>query len=696
MKNLPILIKISLAFAIVLSIFAALAFYQQSSLLTLEKLEKELVKRSRDTIAVGDIDSRLEHFYAEASRLEKGASLSEIRGLFSKAEKDMKTISMLVDTPSEKQQQKNFSKAYKLMIAAIQNDLIPSLSSSPEEVINIKRNIYSLVEEAMGNLDSIKASLEKEMKSSSASFDENMAQIKQASIIANVCGILAAIGFALLTAISIGRPLKRAAVFAQNLAEGRIDSDLDIDQKDEVGQVAHSIKNISESLTKLLSQNRTAIRKVQAGDLRFKSPSDSFSGAFADLVENSNRMAETYLNYLDEVSSPLMTIDTDYNVLFLNKAGAATGGKKPEQVQGSKCMDFFRTSDCKTKNCACFKAMRDYKESHSETDAHPDGMDLEISYTGKPIYDHEGKLAGAFESIVDLTDIKQAQRRMQKTAENASNISNRLASAAEEISAQVEQASSGAEVQRERTTETATAMEEMNSTVVEVARNASNASENADQTKQQAHTGSETIKRMISAMTRVQEAADTLNKNMVELDSQASGIGEIMNVINDIADQTNLLALNAAIEAARAGEAGRGFAVVADEVRKLAEKTMDATNEVGVSIKNIQNGTSSSLESTEQAVSAIKESTGLANDSGQVLEEIVGYAEDTADQVRAIATSAEEQSAVSEQINKSTEEVNRISAETADSMAQSSQAVHELASLASELQSSIEELSTSS
>jgi len=272
------------------------------------------------------------------------------------------------------------------------------------------------------------------------------------------------------------------------------------------------------------------------------------------------------------------------------------------------------------------------------------------------------------------------------------DVSQAISGATRDLSTRIESSRQGSDLQKDRLNETATAMEEMNATVLTVAGNAGQAAEAADQAKQKAQDGAGVVNNLVKAIQDVYAQAQGLKTNMGQLGKQADGIGQVMGVINDIADQTNLLALNAAIEAARAGDAGRGFAVVADEVRKLAEKTMTATREVAQAISGIQQGTRENIKSVDLANQRIEQATELAQESGEALTGIVSLVESSSTQVRSIAAASGEQSTASEEINRSLDDINRIASETAEAMSEAVDAVSGLLSQAENLLALMHEL----
>ena len=284
---------------------------------------------------------------------------------------------------------------------------------------------------------------------------------------------------------------------------------------------------------------------------------------------------------------------------------------------------------------------------------------------------------------------------MHAAASQLGEVVDGLSAATKRLASQISESSNGSGVQRSRISETAAAMEEMNASVLEVSKNASNAANLSSKARDKATEGANMVQKVISSITDVQKSSMSLKDEMTHLGKQAEDIGHIMNVISDIADQTNLLALNAAIEAARAGEAGRGFAVVADEVRKLAEKTMSATKEVGDSISGIQHGARTSTISVENSVKSIVETTSIASQSGDALKEIVHLVDETSDQVQAIAAASEEQSAASEEITRAMGEVSNISTVLADTMNESIQAVDDAEQQALNIQNIIRDMKNS-
>jgi len=578
-SNLRIGVRLGIGFVSVLLVFSIVAILQIKAMVDLGNIQTKSAMRAEDAFSIGEIDSQLEALYGIVADAVINGDLDETNKNLGEARKEFdKGIAKLrkaADTPEERQKLEEFAKHIDTYFDLVNGKLIPILrsegSSISEKVKEIDGRIDVLKEEAMAPLDAMLDSFHKEQELADRRFKDISRDSTNLAVTLSIIALVLGVALGGIITLSITKPLKKGVVFAEKVAGGDLDGKLEIEQKDEIGLLADSLRAMVQSLKKLIHE-----------------------------ADAKTRMAE-------------------------EESGKAR------------------------------KAMAEAEEAKRRAEAAK----------------REGMLAAA-DSLQDVVYV--------------------ISSASEQLSTQIDQCSIGANTQAARAGETATAMEEMNATVLEVAKNASEAAETTDQARQKAQEGSDVVGQAMREIDTAQEQALTLKRDMAELGAQAEGIGQIMNVISDIADQTNLLALNAAIEAARAGDAGRGFAVVADEVRKLAEKTMTATKEVGDAIRGIQQGTSKNVGNVDQAVRSIEAATGLAKKSGDSLSAIVVLVDNASDQVRAIATASEQQSSASEEINRAIGEVDSISNESSKTMSEASQAVSGLAEQAQILRALIDSL----
>ncbi|MBT0665522.1 methyl-accepting chemotaxis protein [Geobacter pelophilus] len=285
-----------------------------------------------------------------------------------------------------------------------------------------------------------------------------------------------------------------------------------------------------------------------------------------------------------------------------------------------------------------------------------------------------------------MSAMKQMVEHLREMIMTLNDISSFVASASNQLHATSEQIANGAEEVANQTNTVATASEEMAATSSDIARNCTMVAESSRCTAESATAGAKVVEETINGMCLIADRVRSSAKTVEALGSRSDQIGEIVGTIEDIADQTNLLALNAAIEAARAGEQGRGFAVVADEVRALAERTTKATREIGDMIKAIQKETQDAVKAMDEGVREVEKGAETSQKSGTALNEILHLVNDVSMQISQIATASEEQTATTGDLTSNIHQISEVVEQTARGAEETATAAAQLAAQASELQ----------
>ena len=467
----------------------------------------------------------------------------------------------------------------------------------------------------------------------------------------SIAGFAAAIIIGLYISKLITTPIKEFMRVTSAMRNGNLHQRIQIASNDEFGEMSRSLNGFIDILQGFVQ----SVYTVAKGDFSIKVQKqhhdDEIAPALVEIVEILNKLQ----NEIDIMIVKYQDGFTDYK----GEAAKFEGGYK-------KIVEGF--------NKSISNIIDVVREGTSTLEKIASG-DLTARMTGeyKNNYKHyQEQINTVGESLNEV--VRQVIDSVNATV----SASNQISSSSEEMAA-------GAQEQSAQAAEVASGVAQMTTTIIETSRNTELAAKAATDAGKIAKEGGQVVQQTVQGMVRISEVVQRSAETVQELGKNSNEIGEIIQVIDDIADQTNLLALNAAIEAARAGEQGRGFAVVADEVRKLAERTSTATKEIAVMIKKIQEDTTGAVKSIQEGTEEAEKGKILADKAGTALVEIINGAQEVVDIITQVATASEEQSSASEQISKNIEAISNVTHESASGIQQMANAAEDLNRLMSNL-----------